>query len=82
MSMSNVYFCEGMHKDEAIFDVFIRTNPFRGGYTVFAGLEQVIEYLQNIRFEKEDIDMLKKHHPELSDGYLDYLLNFSIYRQH
>ncbi len=76
MSMSNVYFCEGMHKDEAIFDVFIRTNPFRGGYTVFAGLEQVIEYLQNIRFEKEDIDMLKKHHPELSDGYLDYLLNF------
>lgn len=78
ISMSNVYFCEGMQDVEAMFDVFIRKNPFHGGYTVFAGLEQVIDYLQNIRFEKEDIDMLKANHPELDEKYLDYLLNFKF----
>ncbi len=78
ISMSNVYFCEGMQDLEAVFDVFIRKNPFHGGYTVFAGLEQVVEYLQNIRFEQEDIEILKKHHPELDDKYLEYLRNFKF----
>jgi nicotinate phosphoribosyltransferase len=78
MSMSNVYICEGMQDSEAVFDVFIRKNPFKGGYTVFAGLEQVIEYLSNIHFEDTEIQMLKRNHPELSDNYLEYLRNFKF----
>ena len=78
MSMSNVYICEGMQDSEAVFDVFIRKNPFKGGYTVFAGLEQVIEYLSNIHFEEDEIQMLKRNHPELSDQYLDYLRHFKF----
>lgn len=78
MSMSNVYILENMQSSEAVFDVFIRKNPFNGGYTVFAGLEQVVDYLLNIHFEEEDILMLKKNHPELSDKYLDYLRNFKF----
>lgn len=78
MSMSNVYILENMQSSEAVFDVFIRKNPFSGGYTVFAGLEQVVDYLLNIHFEEEDILMLKKNHPEISDKYLDYLRNFKF----
>jgi len=78
MSMSNVYISEEMQSCEAVFDVFIRKNPFHGGYTVFAGLEQVIDYLSNIRFDEEDIKMLKKNHPELNDKYLDYIRNFKF----
>ncbi len=78
LSMSNVYFEEGMQDYEAVFDVFIRRNPFKGGYAVFSGLEKLIDYLQNIQFEDEDIRMLKANHPELTDGYLRYLRNFKF----
>jgi nicotinate phosphoribosyltransferase len=64
-----------MADDIAVFDLFIRRNPFEGGYTAFAGLENAISYLQNLNFDSDDISMLKSNHPELSDGFLKYLLN-------
>jgi nicotinate phosphoribosyltransferase len=74
--MSNVYINEGKDKDVAVFDLFVRNNPFNGGYMVCAGLEQVVQYLQDLRFEDEDIIMLKKNHPELTQVFLEYLRNF------
>lgn len=76
ISMSNVYINEGKDKDVAVFDLFVRVNPFHGGYTVCAGLEQVVEYLQDLRFEEEDIEMLRDNHPELTEVFLDYLRDF------
>lgn len=64
MSMGNVYVEDGKQDEMAVFDVFIRNNPFSGGYTVAAGLEQVIEYIEGLAFEEEDVRLLKKNHPE------------------
>ena len=77
-TMGNVYVQDGKAKEEAVFDVFIRTNPFQGGYTVAAGLEQVIDYINGLCFTREDTALLKKNHPEFSDVFLDYLENFKF----
>ena len=49
LSVSNVYEAKGFKDRKAVFDVFIRRNPFEGGYSVFAGLEQVIDYINNLK---------------------------------
>ncbi|MBE6038262.1 MAG: nicotinate phosphoribosyltransferase [Anaerofustis stercorihominis] len=77
-SVSNVYHEVGLGDRTAVFDLFFRKNPFDGGYAIFAGLEQVIEYIQNMKFEEEDLRMLKENHPELTDGYIDFLRNFKF----
>ncbi|QSX07794.1 nicotinate phosphoribosyltransferase [Alkalibacter rhizosphaerae] len=76
ISMSNVYINEGKDKDIAVFDMFVRNNPFNGGYIVCAGLEQVVQYLMDLKFEEEDIEMLRENHPELTEVFLDYLRDF------
>ncbi|MFZ7119472.1 MAG: nicotinate phosphoribosyltransferase [Eubacteriaceae bacterium] len=78
LSMSNVYINDDKKDNCAVFDLFIRNNPFHGGYTVCAGLEQVITYLKNISFSDDDISLLKNNHPELSDKFLDYLKSFKF----
>lgn len=78
MSMGNVYVEDGKQDEMAVFDVFIRNNPFSGGYTVAAGLEQVIEYIEGLAFEEEDVRLLKKNHPEFSDKFISYLRNFKF----
>ncbi len=77
-SVSNVYYEMGIGDRTAVFDLFFRRNPFDGGYAIFAGLEQIIEYIENMSFTEEDIQLLHKNHPELTDGYLDYLRNFKF----
>lgn len=76
MSMGNVYFEEGKQNQEAVFDLFIRRNPYEGGYTVAAGLEQVIDYIEGLRFSEEEVERIGKNHPEFTPGFLDYLRNF------
>ncbi len=78
LTMGNVYIQDGKAEEEAVFDLFIRKNPFGGGYTVAAGLEQVIEYIKGLSFSEDDIVTLKKYHPEFSDLFLDYLRNFKF----
>ncbi|MCO8194028.1 nicotinate phosphoribosyltransferase [Anaerofustis sp. NSJ-163] len=78
LSVSNVYEAKGFKDRKAVFDVFIRRNPFEGGYSVFAGLEQVIDYINNLKFDDDDIKMLKENHPELTDSFLEYLRNFKF----
>jgi nicotinate phosphoribosyltransferase len=78
LSMSNVYINDGKGEDIAVFDLFVRNNPFNGGYLVCAGLEQVIDYLVNLKFEDKDIEILKNNHPELTENFLDYLRNFKF----
>ncbi len=78
LSVSNVYASMKGHNKVAIFDVFIRKNPFGGGYCVFSGLEEVIEYIKNLHFDMEDIQLLRKNHPELTEDFLNYLKNFKF----
>lgn len=78
LTMSNSYFlCEEARNTKAVFDVFYRKNPNDGGYAVFAGLEQIIEYIENLRFSSEDIEYLKSLNM-FDDGFLEYLANFKF----
>ena len=58
MTMSNGYFQTGMADRICYFDVFFRSVPDGGGYAIAAGLEQVVDYIRHLRFDKEDIAYL------------------------
>lgn len=76
-TMSNGYFAKNMNNVNAYFDVFFREIPDGGGYVIFAGLEQIIEYIQNLHFDEEDIIYLKSTN-KFSDEFLNYLKNFKF----
>ena len=59
------------------FDVFFREIPDGGGYVIFAGLEQVIDYVKNLSFDNEDIKYLESKNI-FSPEFLDYLRNFKF----
>ena len=76
LTMMNGYF--DMRRDErVVFDVFYRKNPCDGGYAIVAGLEQVIDYIKNLHFDRDDIEYLREL--ELFDEeFLKYLENFKF----
>ena len=76
-TMSNGYFKNGMKDTEVAFDLFFRRIPNDGGYAIMAGLEQMIEYINNLHFSKEDVEYLRQK-GIFSEEFLDYLLNFSF----
>lgn len=75
-TMSNGYFSKNKN-DIAYFDIFFRKVPDGGGYAIVAGLEQVIEFIQNLKFDKEDIEYLRKQNM-FSEEYLNYLEKFEF----
>jgi nicotinate phosphoribosyltransferase len=74
LTMSQVYFLKGQRKSKAVFDYFFRDLPFDGGYAVFTGLEDLLNVLQMLRFDKKDLEFLeeKGFQPE----FIRYLKNF------
>ena len=58
LTMMNGYFVNGTYKNTAVFDVFFRRKG-QMNYAVSAGLSQVVDYIENLRFEKEDIEYLR-----------------------
>lgn len=76
LTMANSYFHH--HKnEEAVFDLFFRSVPDDGGYAVMAGLEQAIQYIQELKFDEKDIDYLRTKNL-FDEGFLTYLLNFKF----
>jgi nicotinate phosphoribosyltransferase len=75
LTMLAGYFELGKTKERATFDLFFRKMPFQGGYCIAAGLEEVINYVQNLHFTKEDIDYLRSL-KIFSENFLDYLKDF------
>lgn len=74
LTMANGYLMD--HDDSWVtFDVFYRKNPDNGGYAVFAGLEQVIQYIENMHFDKEDVDYLRSLN-EFSEEFLQFLSDY------
>ncbi|HWJ80575.1 MAG TPA: nicotinate phosphoribosyltransferase [Niallia sp.] len=71
INMAETYWEDGIAERNAVFEVYFRKLPFHNGYAVFAGLERVIQYLQNLRFTKTDLEYLKKE--GFKDDFLDYL---------
>ncbi len=81
LTMMQGFFLEKKNP-RVVFDMFYRTNPFRGGYTIFAGLETLINELESFRFSKEDIDYLRglgKFDPLFIDYLSSYRFSGDIY---
>lgn len=76
-TMSNGYFAKNMQDTISYFDVFFREIPDNGGYVLFAGLEQIIEYVKNLNFDDEDINYLESK-KIFSKEFLEYLRNFKF----
>ena len=55
LTMSNGYFLKGKKDKKVVFDMFYRRNPDGGGFVIFAGLEQLVEYIRKLSFTDEDI---------------------------
>ena len=75
LTMANGYFSSGCANQIAYFDMFFRKIPDNGGFAVFAGLEQIIEYIKNIKFEKDDIEYLRSKNL-FDEDFLEYLSDF------
>lgn len=76
MTMANGYFLTPEAASRrAAFDIFYRRNPDGGGFAVFAGLEQMVEYLTSLRFSKEDVDYLSSLNL-YDEGFLSALGDF------
>ena len=76
MTMANGYF-QNMENTKVAFEVFYRKNPDNGGFAIFAGLQQIIEYIKELHFSDEDIDYLRNQ-GIFDEAFLDYLRNFKF----
>lgn len=74
LTMMQGYF-KANNKNVAVFDAFYRSNPCKGGYAIFAGLEQVIDYVKNLHFTDGDIEYLRGL-GIFGEDFLDYLKEF------
>lgn len=75
LTMANGYFLCGKRDTVAYFDVFFRDIPDDGGFAIAAGLEPIIDYIQNLSFSAEDIAYLRDQNL-FCEEFLDYLANF------
>lgn len=77
LTMANGFWVEGYKEKIAYFDMFFRQVPDNGGFAIMAGVEQLIEYLENLEFSEEDIEYLKGKNI-FNDTFLEYLKNFKF----
>ena len=77
LTMGNGYLKNDLSDKIAVFDMFFRRVPDGGGYTIMAGLNQLIEYLQNLKFDDDDIEYLRNKNC-FCEEFLDYLKNFQF----
>ena len=78
MTMANGYFECGDTNQRVAFDVFYRRNPDGGGFAIFAGLEQIIDYVENMNFSADDVDYFRAQNL-FGDAFLDYLRTFRFH---
>ena len=77
ITMSNGYFEHGMKDKIACFDMFFRKVPDNGGYAIIMGIEQLIDYIENLKFSDADIEYLRGRNI-FSEEFLIYLKNFKF----
>ena len=77
LTMSNGYFINNLKDDIAVFDLFYRKNPDDAAYSIFVGLEDIINYILNLHFDDEDINYLRSLNI-FNDDFLNYLSNFKF----
>jgi nicotinate phosphoribosyltransferase len=75
LTMSNGYLANGYRDKITYFDMFFRSIPDEGGFAIAAGLEQVLDYVENLRFSEEDIEFLRSK-KLFGEDFLSYLKSF------
>ena len=78
LTMGNGYYRNGFYKRNVYFDVFFRNVPDGGGFAIAAGLEQIVEYIQQLHFSDDDIAYLRGK-GIFDEGFLNYLKNFKFH---
>ncbi len=78
LTMGNGYYRNGFYKQNVYFDVFFRNVPDGGGFAIAAGLEQIVEYIQQLHFTDSDLEYLRSK-GIFDDGFLDYLKHFKFH---
>ncbi len=76
LTMAQGYFLQGKKDEKATFDYFFRTNPYKGGFTVFAGLQDFLDLIANFTFSESDIEYLRGQ--GLKNNFLNYLKEFTF----
>ena len=82
LTMAYGYWKAGLNSREAVFHLFFRNNPFRGGLTIAAGMALAVDYIESLRFSPEDIAYLgslrgNDDRPLFEPGFLDFLQNMA-----
>lgn len=75
-SMANGYLVNNKENQEAVFDVFFRRVPNGGGYAIMAGLDKIIPFIQNMKFEEKELNYFRKK--GYSENFINYLKNFKF----
>lgn len=75
MTMAYGYFSGNHTEDRVTFDVFFRRNPDNAGFAIFAGLEQIIEYVENLHFDEEDVQYFRSLHL-FDEAFLQFLKEY------
>ena len=76
LTMANGYLKNGFENTIGYFDMFYRNIPDKAGFVIMAGVEQVVDYLNNLKFTEEDIEYLRTRN--FSEDFLSYLKNFKF----
>ena len=74
LTMMQGYF-ERQENETVVFDMFFRSNPNKSGYSIAAGLDQVIQYIKNLNFSYDDVEYLRSLNI-FSEDFLHYLSGF------
>ncbi len=77
LTMLNGYYEKNIHEDIVVFDMFFRKNACNGGYTIICGIEQLVEYINDLHFSDDDLKYLKSL-GLFSDKFLDFLKDFKF----
>ena len=77
LTMGNGYYTCGNSDKILYFDLFFRSIPDGGGFAIAAGLDQVIDYIENLHFDEDDIEYLRSRN-QFSEEFLKYLADFKF----
>src|SRR5690625_3371857 len=78
LNMMYAYWKNNTHNRKVVFEAYFRKNPFKNGYTVFAGLERIVHYINELAFTEDDVRYLATQEGNYDPAFLDELRNFKF----
>lgn len=78
VNMMYAYWKNNTHTNRVVFEAYFRKNPFKNGYTVFAGLERIVQYMNQLSFLEDDIEYLATQEENYEEAFLEELRRFSF----